>query len=101
MQIGEKIRLFGEQNFKRIKDFAEALDMPPSSLQIYMRGESGPGPKMLARLRKLGCDLNWLFDDEETAPPAISPILMQLEELKKENKELRNKIEQIDKLIDR
>lgn len=69
MTTGEKIRSFGAQKFDSIKEFAEALGIAASNLQDYMNDKYAPGPKMLARLRALGCDLNWLFDDDENPPP--------------------------------
>ncbi len=63
MTLGQKIRQFGEKNFNTVKDFADAMDMQAPSLQKYLNDEREPGSPVLRRLRKLGCDLNWLFDN--------------------------------------
>ncbi len=101
MEIGEKIRLFGEQRFESVKAFAEALGVPAATIQIYMRGDSGPGPKMLYRLRKLGCDLNWLFDEDQNkmGSSAEPIILKEIEDLRGENRELKARLNKIGQLM--
>ena len=63
--IAAKLRAFGDAKFNRIKDFAEALGMSDSALQSsYLNGRSIPGGEILAKLNKLGCDINWLLSDQ-------------------------------------
>lgn len=71
MDIHQKLRQFANAKFDSIKDFAKALGMEAPSLQVYLRQpdsdsrSSKPGYPILLRLRNLGCDLNWLFDDDD------------------------------------
>lgn len=69
--IGSRLREFGSVRFTSLKEFAEALEMQPSNLQAYLKGEREPGAQVLKKLRNLGCDINWLLGDEP-APNASS-----------------------------
>ena len=60
-EIANRIRLFGEENFEKVKDFAEALDMSNSNLQQYLSGRVSPGVNLLIKLQELGCDTNWVL----------------------------------------
>jgi len=66
MLLGEKIRFFGDQKFGSIKKYAEALDMKPSSLQKYLNGDREPGTGILKKMLNLGCDINWLLDEDSS-----------------------------------
>lgn len=92
MSIGSKIREFGESRYSTIKEFADALDMAPSNLQKYMADEFGVGTKILRRLRALGCDLNWLFDDNDKLNENVI-----IKKLTIENRELQNELNQMKK----
>jgi transcriptional regulator with XRE-family HTH domain len=59
--IGSRIKDFGLSKYASLKDFADALEMNPSNLHLYINNERSPGTKILTRLHKLGCDLNYLF----------------------------------------
>lgn len=61
MSIGNRIREFGNSRFRTLKEFAEALDMKPPSLQSYLSGKREPGARILAKLYVLGCDVNWVI----------------------------------------
>lgn len=60
-EIGERLREFGEQQFKSSVNFAKALGVSPQHLNAYLTGQRIPGNKMQDRLRKLGCDIGWLM----------------------------------------
>ncbi len=65
LEIGKRLREFGESKFDKIKDFAEALDIVPSALQsTYFKGRSTPGGELLIKLSNMGCDLDWLLTGE-------------------------------------
>lgn len=104
MSIGSKIRQFGEKNYASVKEFADALDMAPSNLQSYMRDDFGVGTKILTKLRNLGCDLNWLFDDdieckETEKTKEIYELRKELSIIKEEALEYKKKLEKINKAI--
>jgi transcriptional regulator with XRE-family HTH domain len=64
-KIGVRIREFGLSRFSNLKAFAEALGIPQSTLSNYMSGAIRPGNKMQARLRELGCDIEWLMTGDK------------------------------------
>lgn len=41
--------------------FAGMLEIPQGHISPYLRGEKTPGPKLQERLRRLGCDIEWLM----------------------------------------
>ena len=61
-EIGSRLKEFGESRYKTLKEFAEALEMHPSSLiSKYFSGSSIPGGEFLTKLSALGCDIYWLL----------------------------------------
>lgn len=60
-EIADRVRLFGETKYNKIKDFANALEMTNSNLQQYLSGRVSPGANILIKLQELGCDINWLL----------------------------------------
>ncbi len=96
---GNRLREFGANNFSKVKDFAEALGMSPSSLQSsYFSGRSLPGAPMLAKLSLMGCDLQWLLLGKE-ADIIENRNINMISTLKKENERLIIKLEEIMRII--
>ncbi len=62
------MRLFLLQKCGKLKDAATAMEMTPASLSQYLHDRIQPGTQILLRLRKLGCDLNWLLADDAVPP---------------------------------
>lgn len=60
-QIAERLREFGDRQFKSSVDFAKALGVSPQNLNSYLTGQRVPGNKMQRKLRVLGCDVGWLM----------------------------------------
>lgn len=65
-EIGQKLREFGNENFASLKEFARALGVHPSNLQAYLNGQREPGTPFLRKLKLLGCNLDWLFNESES-----------------------------------
>lgn len=59
--IGLRMRTFGEKNFPSMAAYARALGMRPQTLNNYLAGQARPGNVMQARLREIGCDIEWLM----------------------------------------
>lgn len=63
-QIAERLKSFMFQYFDGPADLARQLDISHQSLQSgYLSGRSIPGPDLLVKLSKLGCDIIWLLTD--------------------------------------
>ncbi|MHB1688246.1 MAG: helix-turn-helix domain-containing protein [Ignavibacteriaceae bacterium] len=62
--IGDRLRTFAKSNFKNMEEFAKKLEIEQSSLSAYLNNRNIPGGKILIRIRKLGCDINWLLTGE-------------------------------------
>jgi len=103
MTIGEKIEVFGLKNFGSLKAFAAAVDKSPPDLSRYIgvNPKRLPGTPFLKKLYNLGCDMNWLFDEEEdkAKPSLASQLLEENNSLRKEVAELKRRLEQIEKII--
>lgn len=103
MTISEKIEEFGLKKFGSLKAFAAAVDKSPQGLSQYIgkNAKSLPGTPFLKKLYNLGCDMNWLFDDEEdkAKPSLASQLLEENNSLRKEIAELKRRLEQIEKII--
>ena len=103
MGLGSKIKQFGLKNFGSLQDFAKALDIVPAQLSAYIHERRGPGSPFLKKMRDLGCDLNWLFDDNEAGMVREGKIdyksnrIMDLEE---ENKQLKKRLNNIKKNLE-
>lgn len=72
MTIGEKIRSFGLSKFNSLNEFAEAMGMKPPSLHQYLgsNAKREPGTGILIKLKKLGCDIDWLLTEKYTPLPS-------------------------------
>jgi len=68
--------------------------MKPPSLYDYLNDISVPGGEMLRKLMELGCDINWLLEDDDRSPPETE-IADRVKELEEENRLLRDNIGRI------
>ncbi len=59
--IGDRIREFAKSKYGTVAKLAEALEMKPPSLHPYLVGKSTPGHRLQEKLRKVGCDIEWLM----------------------------------------
>lgn len=87
--IGERIRVFAKKKYSTLKKLADEMGISPQQLQQYISGKREPGSKILLRLFKLGCDINWLLTGNETIE---SYKIIRLEN---EVKKLHNVLNQI------
>ena len=55
------MRQWGTERFGTMSAFASALGMKPPSLNDYLVGKTLPGNSLQAKLRALGCDIEWLM----------------------------------------
>jgi transcriptional regulator with XRE-family HTH domain len=103
MALGEKIKVFGIGKFGSIKNFANAVGKTSPDLSRYLGKNPSrvPGAGFLQKLYNLGCDLNWLFGDQNELPNKKSTELnnnktdhlySKIAELEAENKKLKKKL---------
>jgi len=64
--IGNRIRFFAKRKYGTLKSLAIAMNISPQQLQQYVSGKREPGSKILAKLLRLGCDINWLLGGSES-----------------------------------
>lgn len=64
--IGERIRVFAKKKYGTLKKLADAMNISPQQLHQYISGKREPGSKILIKLLKLGCDINWLLGGAES-----------------------------------
>lgn len=64
--MGERIRIFAKRKYGTLKRLAEEMHISPQQLQQYISGKREPGSKILAKLLRLGCDINWLLGGKES-----------------------------------
>jgi transcriptional regulator with XRE-family HTH domain len=62
-QISQRLRDFAHK-LGGPSALARALDVTPQTLNNYLNGRSVPGVRMQERLRKVGCDIEWLMTGE-------------------------------------
>lgn len=66
MGIGERMRFFAKKKYGTLKKLADAMQISPQQLQQYISAKREPGTKILAKLLRLGCDVNWLLGGKES-----------------------------------
>jgi len=95
--VAGRLKEFAKR-FDSLAEFARLLDMEyPQQLQPYLAGKSLPGFELLAKLRNLGCDPNWLISGEGR-PPAVPPL--KEETLEYDSDEMKQAVEQeVDRLV--
>jgi len=98
VKIGKKIRQFGEENFASNVEFAKALKIKREQLYPYFQNRVIPGGEILRRLYDLGCDIHWLLADKKPPKTKSNPTV-KINELVEENKQLKRKIEQIERIL--
>jgi transcriptional regulator with XRE-family HTH domain len=66
MGVGERMRFFAKKKYGTLKKLADAMMISPQQLQQYISGKREPGTRILAKLLRLGCDVNWLLGGKES-----------------------------------
>ncbi len=95
-EIGKRLTEFADR-FGRRAEFARALGLKNNQqLYVYLNGQSFPGFELLAKLRELGCDPNWLIAGESSA--FILPVALERKpEL--DSKEMDAVEEEVEKMV--
>lgn len=93
--LGERIRIFAKRKYGTLKKLAEAMKISPQQLQQYISGKREPGAKILAKLLRQGCDINWLLGGKETMETYRTYLL------EAELRKLQTGIDQISHIVNR
>lgn len=95
-EVGRRLAEFAHRFGSRAK-FAGALGLKNSQqLYVYLNGQSLPGFELLAKLRELGCDPNWLISGESST--FLLPVAIE-ETFEHDSKEMEAVEEEVDKMV--
>lgn len=92
--IGNRIRIFAKKKYSTLKKLAEAMEISPQQLQQYVSGKREPGSKILAKLMRLGCDINWILGGAESFES------YKIYKLERELREKQKALYEISEIID-
>lgn len=103
MTTGEKLKFWIKKNFGSVKNFAEMHGSSSQNISAYIKGKRDPGAPFLRVLIDLGCDINWLLKEDAgiVNEPRSNYMAAEVEKLREENKELKTKLAQINKLLNK
>ncbi|MBI1933950.1 MAG: helix-turn-helix transcriptional regulator [Ignavibacteriales bacterium] len=93
MGIGGRIRLFAKKRYGTLKKLAEVMEISPQQLHQYISGKREPGSKILLKLLKHGCDVNWLLSGSESMES------FKIDKLERELSKLQESITQISAIV--
>ncbi len=91
--LGERVRFFALKKYGTLKKLAEAMEITPQQLQQYISGKREPGTRILVKMLRLGCDLNWLLGGKESLES------YKIYKLESELKKLQHTLGQITTLV--
>lgn len=97
MTFETKLRSWIESNFPKLNNFSSLMGIQQSTLSRYLKGEQKPGYEFLDKIRKLGCDLNWLLDDDKSL--LKEPFIKY--EAKEDYKEVLSELHEITKIANK
>lgn len=91
--IGGRIRIFAKRKYGTLKKLANAMDISPQQLQQYISGKREPGSRILIKLLKLGCDINWLLSGTESLES------FKIDKLEREFRKFQDALSHISSLV--
>jgi len=87
--ISNRLRIFAKRKYGTLKNLADAMDISPQQLQQYVGAKREPGAKILSKLLKAGCDINWLLGGSESIESyKVYKLEMKLRNYKTELREI-------------
>jgi len=63
--FGEKIKAFAKKKFGSLTNLCEKIEMSTQQMWAYTSENSKPSYDVLVKLYQIGCDLNWLVDENK------------------------------------
>lgn len=93
--IGHRIRTFAKRKYGTLKRLAEGMQISPQQLQQYISGKREPGSRILLKLLRLGCDINWLLGGSE------SPESYKIYKLESELRKMHEGYSEIESIVKR
>ncbi len=91
--IGGRIRIFAKRKYGTLKKLANAMNISPQQLQQYISGKREPGSRILIKLLKLGCDINWLLSGTESLES------FKIDKLEREFRKFQDTLSHISSLV--
>lgn len=91
--IGGRIRIFAKRKYGTLKKLANAMNISPQQLQQYISGKREPGSRILIKLLKLGCDINWLLSGTESLES------FKIDKLEREFRKFQDALSHISSLV--
>ncbi len=91
--VGERMRIFAKRKYGTLKKLAEAMNISPQQLQQYISAKREPGTRILAKLLRLGCDVNWLLGGKESIES------YKIYKLESELRRLQSNMHQISQIV--
>ena len=64
MNFELKLRSWILNNYGTVSAFAGELGISQTNISRYLNGSRKPGHQFYKKINKMGCDLNWLFEEE-------------------------------------
>jgi transcriptional regulator with XRE-family HTH domain len=107
IDIGNRIKEFAEEKHGGLSNLSKIIKVSLQGLSQYVSGRNAPGKKLLIKLLETGCDINWLltgkkmqytkegFNSFVYENVKLYAGLDELEKLKRENEQLKLKIERL------
>ena len=95
--FGEKLKSFCDSRYNgNVADFAEELGINRTELYRYFKDIVVPKADFLMKLKKVGCDMNWLLSEDDGPPVVKEPNLeYKNKKLEEEKAELQQEIEKL------
>lgn len=100
MKFEEKLRQFLSKKYAHVGLAHKELNISRVQLSMYLNGRAKPGFQVLQQLSKMGCDIDWLINDEiEEAAGTEKPEVQEKTEIP-EKPEVPEKPDINEKLVD-
>lgn len=74
MRTSQKLKIFAVKKFGTMAKLAEAMGISQAQISPYTTGKRNLGSIQIARLRELGCDINWLMSEDDEPMPEPNGI---------------------------
>lgn len=71
MNFELKLKYWIVKNVNTMSVFSDELGISRTNISRYLNGIRKPGYRFFKKIKKMGCDLNWLFENETTESKSL------------------------------